>query len=43
MNIEVTPQMREDLKAYVRANNATIAKVLRAMFELHLYPENPVQ
>ncbi|MFM0046326.1 hypothetical protein [Paraburkholderia sediminicola] len=40
VNIEVAPLLREDLKAYARANNATIAKVLRAMLELHLYPDS---
>ncbi|WP_176052579.1 hypothetical protein [Paraburkholderia caribensis] len=39
VNIEVTPILREDLKAYAKARNTTISKVLRAMLQLHLYPE----
>lgn len=41
VNIEVTPQMREDLKSYARSNNVTVAKLLRAMIALHMYPEVP--
>ncbi|MGK8207408.1 hypothetical protein ACRS8P_09935 [Burkholderia cenocepacia] len=39
LNIDLPKQMKADLKAYAKARGVTVAKVLRTMIELNIYPE----
>ncbi|ELW9525908.1 hypothetical protein SIO92_000125 [Burkholderia cenocepacia] len=39
LNLDLPKQMNSDLKAYAKARGVTVAKLLRTMIELNIYPE----
>ncbi|WP_152889651.1 hypothetical protein [Burkholderia cenocepacia] len=38
-NIDLPTQMKADLKAYAKARGVTVARVIRTLIELNIYPE----
>ena len=38
-NIDLPRQMKADLKAYAKARGVTVAKLLRALIEINIYPD----
>lgn len=38
-NIDLPRQMKSDLKAYAKARGVTVAKLLRTLIEINIYPE----
>ncbi|HHT9005581.1 TPA: hypothetical protein ACT5B2_001839 [Burkholderia cenocepacia] len=39
-NIDLPRQMKADLKAYAKARGVTVAKLLRTLIEISIYPES---
>ncbi|MCO4880251.1 hypothetical protein [Paraburkholderia caribensis] len=41
-NVDLPKQMKADLKAFAKMRGVTVAKLLRAMIELNIYPDTRV-